>query len=94
MRAVTLAFICSAVLWAGSGANAEEARPDTGAGGRAERPRDAAEAVQEGSVTQWLEHYQRERGEEWAKSKASGGAPAAGSPTSTTDPTPPATTEK
>jgi len=27
-----------------------------------ERPRDAAEAVQEGDVSQWLRYYQRERG--------------------------------
>ena len=30
-------------------------------------PRDAAEIVKEGDVSQWLEHYQRERGAEWAK---------------------------
>lgn len=30
-------------------------------------PRDAAEIVKEGDVSQWLEHYQRERGTEWAK---------------------------
>jgi len=27
------------------------------------RPRDAAEAVKEGDVSQWLKYYQRERGE-------------------------------
>lgn len=27
-----------------------------------QRPRDAAEAVQEGDVSQWLKYYQRERG--------------------------------
>ena len=30
-------------------------------------PRDAAEVVQEGDVMRWLEHYQRERGADWAK---------------------------
>jgi hypothetical protein len=30
-------------------------------------PRDAAQIVQEGDVSQWLQHYQRERGAEWAK---------------------------
>jgi hypothetical protein len=29
--------------------------------------RDAAQIVREGDVSQWLEHYQRERGAEWAK---------------------------
>jgi hypothetical protein len=29
--------------------------------------RDAAQIVREGDVGQWLEHYQRERGAEWAK---------------------------
>ena len=29
--------------------------------------RDAAEIVQEGDVSQWLQHYQRERGAEWSK---------------------------
>jgi hypothetical protein len=29
--------------------------------------RDAAEVVQEGDVSQWLKHYQRERGEDWAR---------------------------
>ncbi|HEY7759176.1 MAG TPA: hypothetical protein VIA64_07160 [Burkholderiales bacterium] len=29
--------------------------------------RDAAEIVQEGDVSQWLQHYQRERGAEWAR---------------------------
>jgi hypothetical protein len=33
------------------------------------RPRDAAEAVQEGNVTRWLEHYQRERGDAWARDR-------------------------
>jgi hypothetical protein len=52
------------------------------------RARDAAEVVQEGNVTQWLEHYQRERGEEWAKQKADEAKPAPvpsapGSPPST-----------
>lgn len=31
----------------------------------AERRPDAAQAVQEGNVNQWLEHYQRERGAAW-----------------------------
>ena len=30
-------------------------------------PRDAAEVVQEGDVSRWLEHYQRERGADWAR---------------------------
>jgi hypothetical protein len=43
-------------------------------------PRDAAEVVQEGDVSQWLQHYQRERGEEWARQQR---AQPAGSPAST-----------
>jgi hypothetical protein len=39
------------------------------------RPRDAAEAVQEGNVTRWLEHYQRERGEAWARDRNAAPAP-------------------
>jgi len=35
---------------------------------------DAAEAVQEGNVERWLQHYQRERGEEWKRAGASGPA--------------------
>jgi hypothetical protein len=42
---------------------------ESDAGSGHSRPRDAAQAVQEGSVTQWLEHYRRERGEEWTRSK-------------------------
>jgi hypothetical protein len=38
-------------------------------GAQQPRPRDAAEAVQEGNVTRWLEHYQRERGEAWARDR-------------------------
>ena len=30
-------------------------------------PRDAAEIVQEGDVSQWLKHYERERGADWAR---------------------------
>lgn len=29
--------------------------------------RDAAETVKEGDVSQWLQHYQRERGEAWSR---------------------------
>ncbi|HZR03580.1 MAG TPA: hypothetical protein VFA81_10465 [Burkholderiales bacterium] len=29
--------------------------------------RDAAEVVKEGDVSHWLQHYQRERGEQWKK---------------------------
>jgi hypothetical protein len=56
MRAVALAALLCAGL-------AQAAEPP------AQRPRDAAEAVQEGNVSQWLEHYQRERGEEWARQR-------------------------
>ncbi len=38
-----------------------------------ERRPDAAEAVQEGNVEQWLQHYQRERAAEWERARA--GAP-------------------
>jgi hypothetical protein len=31
------------------------------------RPRDAAEAVREGDVSQWLKYYERERAEEWQR---------------------------
>jgi hypothetical protein len=30
-------------------------------------PREAAEVVQEGDVSLWLEHYRRERGADWAR---------------------------
>lgn len=30
-------------------------------------PRDAAEIVREGDVSQWLKHYQSERGADWAR---------------------------
>ena len=64
-RAVRLALLlCSFVPIAGGAADTAQPSSTTPA-----RPRDAAEAVQEGSVTQWLEHYQRERGAEWAKSR-------------------------
>ncbi len=33
------------------------------------RPRDAAEAVQEGSMANWLEYYRRERGAQWETPK-------------------------
>jgi hypothetical protein len=66
MRCVALVWaLCSSALGAAA-VNAEEpAQP-----ARQERPRDAAQAVQEGSVTQWLEHYQRERGEQWQRTQA------------------------
>ena len=39
-------------------------------------PRDAAEVVKEGDVSQWLKHYQRERGEDWSKQTPSAPQPA------------------
>ena len=57
-------LLCGFAPMAGGAADAQQPASTTPA-----RPRDAAEAVQEGSVTQWLEHYQRERGAEWAKSR-------------------------
>lgn len=41
---------------------AEDAQPPRDA---PHPPRDAAEKVQEGSVPQWLEYYQRERAQTW-----------------------------
>jgi hypothetical protein len=52
-------------------AHAEDAQPPRDA---AQPPRDAAEKVQEGSVPQWLEYYQRERAQTWTRPEA--GAPA------------------
>ena len=89
-----LVIACSAALACGSQACAEDKPLDTGEAGRAERPRDAAQAVQEGSVTQWLEHYQRERGEGWAKSKAAGGAAIPEAPLPPAGPPRPAAIEK
>jgi hypothetical protein len=64
LRAAPVAFAIAA-----SAAHAGEAAPAPEREEQA-RPRDAAEAVQEGNVTQWLEHYQRERGGDWARQKA------------------------
>jgi hypothetical protein len=69
MRRAALASVLGSLVLYGAAAPAEEG----GTLPAQERPRDAAEAVQEGSVTQWLEHYQRERGEQWKRAQ---GAPA------------------
>ena len=54
--AVCLVSCSSTPGWAGEPA----VRP-------AERRPDAVEVVQEGNVELWLQHYQRERGEEWER---------------------------
>jgi len=54
-----------ALLLCAVSAHSEPAAPPSDA---AARP-GAAETVQEGSVDQWLQHYQRERGEHWPQSR-------------------------
>lgn len=54
----TVGPICAA-LWS-AGVIGEETAP----------PRDAAEIVREGDVSQWLEHYRRERAQEWEKQRS------------------------
>ena len=49
-RGVVVALACT---WACAGSGADAPAP--------ERPRDAAEAVQEGNVKNWVEYYQRTR---------------------------------
>lgn len=44
------------------------------------RPKDAAEAVQEGNVKNWVEYYERTREAQRAPAKPSSAAPEAGSP--------------
>jgi hypothetical protein len=54
----------------------------------ATRPKDAAEAVQEGNVSNWVEYYERERRESARKPAAA--SPPAPAPAATTRPeTPP-----
>lgn len=62
LTAAALLLWCAAALQA-----AQEQPPLT---------RDAAQAVQEGDVSQWLQYYQRERGEEWNRQRED--APPAG----------------
>jgi len=56
----TITVLCA------SGAPASAAEPAASAG---ERRPDAAQAVQEGNVDQWVQHYQRERGHEWERAR-------------------------
>ena len=44
------------------------------------RPKDAAEAVQEGNVKNWVEYYERTREAQRTPAKPSSAAPEAGSP--------------
>ena len=46
-------FVALACAWACAGLGADAPAP--------ERPRDAAEAVQEGNVKNWIEYYERTR---------------------------------
>jgi hypothetical protein len=55
--------------------------------GGQERPRDAAEAVREGDVSQWLKYYQRERGMQ-PPAPAPENAPAPGEATGRSEPDP------
>ena len=56
----------------GTAASGQDAQPV-----REEQPRqrDAAEVVQEGNVTNWLEYYQRERGATWSQPKDGAATP-------------------
>jgi hypothetical protein len=73
-----LAFTC---LLAATGSVALGAEPAT-------RPKDAAEAVQEGNVRNWVEYYERQRRESGQKPVASPPPPASSNPPET--PKPPA----
>jgi hypothetical protein len=64
---ITRAIVALALMCMMATPSAEEQPP----------ARDAAQIVREGDVSQWLEHYQRERGAEWAKQqRAQPAAPA------------------
>ena len=57
-----------------------------------QRPRDAAEAVKEGDVSQWLKYYQRERGDGAVPEKPAQPAPSTSGQRDTVEPrTDPAT---
>lgn len=60
-------MLCAAALFCGCACGWSA---DTDAPAREPRP-DAAQAVQEGNVEQWLQHYQRERGAEWERARTS-----------------------
>lgn len=68
MKTPTL-LVLAAIL-AGIGSIAPAAEP-------APRPKDAAEAVQEGSVRNWVEYYERQRRESAQKPVASPAQPTA-----------------
>jgi len=61
IRALLSLWVACVVSGSPLGWGADSAAP------AAERRPDAAEAVQEGNVEQWLQHYQRERGPEWER---------------------------
>lgn len=75
-RLVALTFLLSACVVAPRVHSAEETR----------RPRDAAEAVKEGDVSQWLKYYQRERTEAPTPAKPAQAAPAAPAQEESTSP--------
>jgi len=52
------------------------ASADAGDDDAQQRPRDAAEAVREGDVSQWLKYYQRERGVPESPPPTAGSPPA------------------
>lgn len=63
-----LALACLVML--PDAANAAE-KADAADGGKpATTRRDAAEVVKEGDMSQWLQYYQRERGDGWSKTPA------------------------
>jgi hypothetical protein len=68
IRAAAIAFAAAASPLASAADAADQSRP-----------RDAAEAVQEGSVANWIKYYQRERDQQPAPvqdARSDGGAPA------------------
>lgn len=75
MKTPTLLALSSILAAAGSIALSEEPAP---------RPKDAAEAVQEGNVRNWVEYYERQRRESAQKP-----VPAPPPPASSTAPEPP-----
>lgn len=66
VAALTLACVFAHPL---TGRAAEKAESADGAKPSSTR-RDAAEVVKEGDMSQWLQYYQRERGDGWSKTPA------------------------
>lgn len=64
--AMALAGVLAQPLWGHAAEQSDVADPAKTAPTR----RDAAEVVKEGDMSQWLQYYQRERGDGWSKPSA------------------------